>query len=128
MGTIIEIQGSKYPIQFGYGALKILGKKWNAPGIQSTIKKIQEIFPEKEGDEMTWEGMEVLSEVIIAGLQNGDKNYDDRFSEEDILNGVVLNPKSVQKISAELVSSFSGNSGNAEPRSKARQVATRKKK
>lgn len=127
MGTSIEIQGKKYPLKYGYGAFRLLGEAWECPSVQKVAKKFQEIFPESGIDDVSFEQANALGELTMVGIENAGIKYADLPAIDDVVNELLfMDTTKINVIMTAFTESFP-KSGNAEPRSKARKAATKKK-
>jgi hypothetical protein len=132
MATILEIKGHKYPIKFGYGAFRLLGNAWDCKGIQGVALKFQSIFPEGGSEEVTFEQGDMLGDLALAGIEVGSYDMvreDDIPARDDVVQELLFNADKISILLAAFSESFPKpeTSGNAEPRSKARKSATKKK-
>ena len=124
----IKIAGSSYPLKFGYGAFKFLGRLWNCPGIAQVSEKVQKAFPEEDKGEVSFEQMDLIGDITFAGINNAGVEVDNIPEAEDIIQAIVFeDSKQLSIVMTAFSESFPKEKGNAEPRSKARQTATKSK-
>ena len=100
MKDTIQIDGTDYPIKFGYGAIRNLGLWLNASGYDETIKKVNEILQkltvaEKEGTGIPFEVTDTLGYLLLAGLDNAGEND---FEHTLLVDFVLSNPDSLTKV------------------------------
>lgn len=73
----INIDGKKYPVKYGYGAIRLLGDMWGLKGYAEVVEKVGGLVP--EGDDtavmLKFENLELLADVILAGISNAE-NWD----------------------------------------------------
>lgn len=101
MKHTIEINGSQYPIKFGYGAIRALGVYLNTPGYDTTIVKVNELLQqlvaaEKEGVNISFEVTDALGYLLLAGMDNADP--DNEFEHTDLCDIILLNPELLQPV------------------------------
>jgi hypothetical protein len=89
MNHFIEIDGKKYPLKYGYGAIALMGKYWNLDGYEAVINKLANIFPEGQEIQMKFDVLEVIGDLIQAGIANADG---DNVKHEDIVDAVMADP------------------------------------
>lgn len=115
MKRAIEIQGTKYPIQFGYGSFRILGEKWNCKGVQSVAKKFQEVFPEKGSDDISFEQADKIGDLALAGIENA--GCEEIPHRDTIVQEILFDGDKLEALMAAFAESFP-KSGNPQPRKK----------
>lgn len=116
MKKTIEIEGTKYPIRFGYGAFRILGEKWNCSGVQAVANRFQELFPEKGSDDVSFEQGNTLGDLALAGMENA--GVEDAPSRDDVVNEMMfVDSEQIQVLMNAFAESFP-KSGNPKPRKK----------
>lgn len=68
----LKVNNKNYSIKFGYGAIKLLCKKWGVKtmsGLDPHLKKLN--F--KEGEEPGFEQLDLLGDLVAAGIVNANK-------------------------------------------------------
>jgi len=100
MKDTINIDGTEYPIRFGYGAIRMLGATLNAPGYDTTVKRVIDILKqltlaEKEGQGIPFEVTDTLGYLLLAGLDNAAEND---FEHTALCDFVLKNPESLKKV------------------------------
>ncbi|WP_121665239.1 hypothetical protein [Mesonia aquimarina] len=123
----IEIQGKAYPIKFGYGAFRLLGEKWNCPGMQSVINEIQAAFPQAKKDEeveITFESGDKVADLVFSAITNADPNLD-LPNKDELLNILFLGGK--LSIVMDAFQKSMPSQGNPKPGKKPGKKATKKK-
>lgn len=114
MKRAIKIQGTEYPLKFGFGAFRLLGRLWNLNGMQSVMSKIQAPF-EKGKEEGTFEQFEIIGALVWAGISNA--GVEDIPEENDIIDDVMLSPDKIELVMAAFTESIP-QQGNPQPRKK----------
>lgn len=116
-------------MKYGYGAFRILGETWECPSVQKVAKKFQEIFPEGGIDDVAFEQANALGQLALAGIENAGTNWGDLPELDDVVNELLfVDSTKINVIMTAFTESFpKPETGNAEPRSKARKAATEKK-
>lgn len=114
MRTEIEIQGTRYPMRFGFGAFRILGSLWDCKGVQGVVGKIQGLFPKEGSGDIEFEQAEMIAQLIWAGIENAGTDLETP-EDNDILDEVLLaNPDKLQVVMTAFAESFP-KSGNLKP-------------
>lgn len=70
--TTITIGKTAYPLQFGYGAIKLLGQVWGLPGYAEVLTKVGTLVP-TDGDTanmLHFDVLESIADVVWAGVAN----------------------------------------------------------
>lgn len=79
----VTINEQTYPIQFGYGAIRLLGAKWNLTGYMQVVSKVLEILPKEEQDKevedanlemLSFDNLEIMGDMVLAGIECADPN------------------------------------------------------
>ena len=127
MERAIEIDGKKYPVKFGYGVLKQLGKHWGCKGINSTFKEVQSVFNETEG--IPFDKEEKFIDLFRFGNAKADPKTDiEKVDPDVIIEAVVFNPGNMEIFMERFQEMMQRSSGNPKPRPEARKKAASKKK
>ncbi|WP_281681829.1 hypothetical protein [Zunongwangia profunda] len=121
----IKISGSVYPLKFGYGAFRLLGRNWNCPGIAQVSEKVQQAFPEGSNNEVSFDQIDLIGDITYAGISNA--GVSDIPDPEDIIQAIVFEDANQLSIVMNAFSESFPKEGNVQPRSKARQKATSSK-
>lgn len=121
MERAIEIQGTSYPLKFGIGAYRILGRIWNTESIQVIMNKIQEPF-EKGKEPGSLAQFDTIGNLTYAGIKNARPKGDTTEIPEvdDIIDDMMFASEKMEEVMA----AFSENipkQGNPQPRPKARK-------
>lgn len=85
----ITINGKQYPIKFGYGATRLLGKYWGLPGFMDVVNTVSGIVPKTEdGDpQLLFENLDKMADVVFAGISNASKQEVD-IDTDDIIDAL----------------------------------------
>lgn len=105
----IQIKKQKFQLLFGYGALRILAKKYKLKRL-SDLDKIFSKLNFKEGEEPTLDQMDVLVDLVMAGVLNA--NAKANVSEAEIADEIFLkNPDCLQEVMLAFSDSMPVNAG-----------------
>lgn len=121
MKTAIEIQGAKYPIKFGYGVLKALGRKWKCKGINGVYTKIGEIFND-EG--IVFDKEAEFRDLLIAGVEKatpGKGEELEKMDPDDLMEAMVFSGENLEIFMEAFQEITPTNSGNPMPRREVRK-------
>jgi len=111
MGKTIEIQGTTYPMKFGYGAFRLLGEKWNCKGIQGVATKFQKEF-KSAGKEVSFDQADMLGDMVLSGIEcGGNIDLPDR---DDVVNDLLFNSEKIEEVMTAFSESFA--QGKPQPR------------
>ena len=108
----IEIEGKKYPIKFGYGAFRFLGRMWNCKGITQVIEKLGDL--DGMDKDFTFEQADMLADLVLAGVSNASDQGDDLFR-DDVMDAILFDPEIMMDVMAELMRSFPQSKPDAKP-------------
>ena len=102
----ITISKKVYQVKFGFGALRILCKKWGVKsigGLDPFFKKLD--FK----DEPSFEQWDLIGDLALSGVEYA--NPDTVFTSEQILDVLFKNPN----LLTELINSFAESMPNQQP-------------
>lgn len=119
----IEINGTPYPVKYGYGAIKILGRYLQTDGYDVTVKEVSALLAtlaaaEKSGGGIPFSVTDALGYLLKAGLEYADPDND--LPLDDVTEFVLQNPDTLKPV-FELFS-------ESMPKPKAPEKKTRAKK
>ena len=116
MDRAIEINGTKYPLKFGIGAYRLLGRVWKLDGVQGVMNKIQSPF--EEGKEAgSFEQFDVIGYLTWAAISNA--GVEEGPDVDAIIDDMMFAPEKMEAV----MTAFSENipqqkPGNPQPRKK----------
>lgn len=108
----IEINSTKYPIKFGYGAFKLLGEQWGCNGVIQTFQKVQELFSGMEN--LTFEQEGYIGDLVLAGLKNASPDVE-MPSREDVLGVFIFDAAQQLVIMNSITAAMPKAQGNVNP-------------
>ena len=114
--TVIKIEGKAYPIKFGYGAFRLMGKQWGCKGINDTMARLSTLDGIDEN--LTFEQEDIIADMIIAGISCGNPDAVELPSQNQVLEAVLLHPEVLAEVTTNLMASFPTR-GNVQPANKA---------
>ncbi len=116
---IIELNGEKFQLKFGYGAFRILASAWDCKGIQSVAAKFQEIFPAEatEDAEISFEQADQIGDLVLAGIQNANPGAEQDLDRDEVVGLMMFDPTKLQLVITAFMESFP-QAGKAQPQPK----------
>jgi hypothetical protein len=111
-GTTIKIEGKTYPIKFGYGAFRIMGKKWGCKGINETMQKLSVL--DGMGAELTFDQEDVISDMILAGIEFANPEAEVPHQNK-VMDALLKDMSVLTNVTNDLVNSLPQQSGNVQP-------------
>ena len=113
MKRSIEIQGTEYPIEFGFGAFRILGALWKLK-FNGVIQKISEDFS-SAGDDPSFEQFETIGQMVWAAMQNA--GIDDPPKVDKIMDDIMFAPEKLETVMSAFAEKMPQEKpGNPQPR------------
>ena len=106
---MIKIKGKKCKIRFGGSALIRLGRLLKTKTLEDTLDKVSKL----DFEDVTLDSVEMLSKIILAGLQNADGNVN-RISENDIQDLIFTGTDEITRALELFVESISVDSEGEE--------------
>jgi hypothetical protein len=94
--TNISVKGKTYKVDFGFGVFILLSRKWNLDNVQEVFARLG-IFADLS-DTLKDEEMKVVSDVIIACIERGDRHQQIDFDDIDVLEEVLTDPEAFKVI------------------------------
>lgn len=99
MALVIKKGKQSQTLSFGYSCLKELGIKWNLPGLQSVINRVIEVFTNIDTNDIGFEQVDILVDIINAGLGSLSKfNVDGDW--------IFENPEMIKEVTKAFIDSL----------------------
>lgn len=77
MNTLtLKINEKSVVLKFGYGLFRLLGDKWELPGINSVMARFEGFANLAQGGELTFDLMDVISDLVISAAEYNDKSVE----------------------------------------------------
>lgn len=99
----ITIKNKNYQVVFGFGAFKILCKKWNEKTLTGLGKHLTKI-EFKEGEEPTLDQYDLIGQLALAGVENANKDVS--FTSDDLVDALFQNPSKIKELIETFVASY----------------------
>jgi hypothetical protein len=99
----IEIKGKKLKLEFGLSLFRILGRKWQLPGVNEVIQKMAVTFNNTEKN-LSFDQLDVLEDILNAAIENGDNTID--VSQLKVVDEFFKNPKAMELLTQSLMDSI----------------------
>lgn len=104
--TILKIKDKSFRLEFGLKLFRILGRKWNLPGINEVVAKMAVLDSMSENP--SFEAMDVLEDIIVAAIENGSGGKED-LSGVDVLGEFLKSPETLENFKISLIESLPQN-------------------
>ena len=108
---VLKLGNKSFKLKFGLGLFRILGRKWQLPGIDEVVQKIA-VLDSTDG-KLTFEQIDVLEAVLIAAIQYG--GCKDDLSDFDIIDEFFKDPKALDNFKDGIINSLPKNEPAEEP-------------
>jgi hypothetical protein len=102
-GLQLKINNKIFKLVFGLKVFRILGAKWNLPGLNEVFARIQCL--DSKDKNLTFEAMDVLEDLLTAGIEAGN-NPDYVPGNISILDEFFKDPNAIKQLTNALVSSM----------------------
>ncbi|MCG9792481.1 hypothetical protein [Flavobacterium algicola] len=102
---ILNIQDKRLKLEFGLSLFRILGKKWNVPGINEVVARMGVL--DGSVDNLSFEQLDVLEDILLAAIENGNNDVD--LSTIKVIDEFFKNPKALEQLTSSIVSSLPQN-------------------
>lgn len=102
---LLQLGDKSFKLKFGLGLFRILGRKWQLPGIDDVIQKIA-VLDSVDG-KLTFDQIDVLEEILLSAIQYGGYNGDTK--DLDIIDSFFSNPNALEDFKTSLVNSLPQN-------------------
>lgn len=115
----IQLNGKTFMLTFGMKALRLLGQKWNVPGVNGVFAKLALV--ESVTDELAFDQIDIVNDFILAAIQANESNTE--FITVEELDELVLKDakgyvKSFEKVLECFVASLPKSEGKPKAPSK----------
>ena len=99
----LQLGENSFKLKFGLKLFRILGRKWNLPGINETVLKMACL--DGASTDLTFDQLDVIEDLLCAAIEAGnDENID--LSNIDIIDEFFKNPNALQTLTQQLVESL----------------------
>jgi hypothetical protein len=103
-GTMkIVINEVSYPIKFGYGALRILGRTWGCDDLQEVFSRLGKLGDLVNG-KLGFESMDMLGDITLAGIRSQNSDVD--LTADDVVNAFLYAPDQMARVMQEFTASL----------------------
>lgn len=99
----IEINSVTYPLKFGYGALKQLGKSWGLNDLQDVFLSLGKLGDLGKG-KLGFESMDMLGDITLAGILSQDPTVD--LDRDQVVQVFLHSPEKMAAIMQEFAASL----------------------
>lgn len=104
--VVLKINEKSFRLVFGLKLLRILGRKWNLPGINEVVARMAVLDTVK--DNLSFDVMDMLEELLIAAIENGPDGNED-LAGLDVLGEFMKDPEALEKFKNSLIESLPQN-------------------
>lgn len=101
----LKLGKKSFKLKFGLGLFRILGRKWQLPGIDEVVQRIA-ILDSVDG-KLTFEQIDVLEQVLISAIEYG--GCTDDLSKFDIIDEFYKDPKALDNFKDGIINSLPNN-------------------
>jgi len=142
---VLNIDGVKYPLKYGYGTTKLLGREWKLPGMMEVFAKVIQMMPfqdpekvdlenvsEEEnaaiGAEMLkFENIDIMIDIVQAGILHGNPDLKELPIDNDgIADHLFSNMEDLTDVFGAFLASMPRPKATPEPQKK-RSARAKKK-
>ena len=99
---VLKLGKKSFKLKFGLGLFRILGRKWQLPGIDEVVQRIA-VLDSTDG-KLTFEQIDVLEAVLIAAIEYGGSTED--ISKLDIIDEFFKDPKALDNFKDGIINSL----------------------
>lgn len=92
---IVKVNGKKYQLKFGFGAIRIICEKHGytkISGFDELLKK----YNLGEMEDPTFEQLGFIGDIVVAGIKNVDKKAE--LTSDDVLDSLMATPEKFTEI------------------------------
>lgn len=111
---LLQLGDKSFKLKFGLGLFRILGRKWQLPGIDDVIQKIAVL--DSVGKKLTFEQIDILEEILLSAIQYG--GYEGDTKNLDIIDSFFSNPNALEDFKNALIDSLPKNTVSDEDEGK----------
>jgi len=98
---VVEIKNKKYNVVFGYGALRLLSKRWEVQGLTELTERLTAVFSGNSED-IQFAQIDAFCDIVIAGAQCGAGDAIIEVTTDDVGDLVMRSPQ----VMTEVMNSF----------------------
>lgn len=105
-GLKLNVNNKVFLLVFSMSTFRILGKKWELPGLQEVLAKILEINTGGEQQNLSFKTMDILEDLLVAAIQAGG-NPDFDINKDKVIDSFLKNPDSMTDLVTALTTEIS---------------------
>jgi hypothetical protein len=99
---VLQLGSKSFKLKFGLKLFRILGRKWQLPGIDEVVQKIAVLYS-AEG-KLTFEQIDVLEVILVSAIECGGNEVN--LFEFDIIDEFFKDPNALENFKNALVNSM----------------------
>lgn len=101
----LKLGKKSFKLKFGLKLFRVLGKKWQLPGIDEVVQKMA-VLDSVDG-KLTFEQIDILEVILVSAIECGGNKVN--FSEFDIIDEFFKDPNALESFKNALVNSMPTN-------------------
>jgi hypothetical protein len=105
---ILQLGNKSFKLQFGLKLFRVLGRKWQLPGIDDVVNKIAVL--DSVDKKLTFDQIDILEEILLSAIKCG--GCTDDLSDFDIIGEFFKNPNALDEFKNSLVNSLPSNASS----------------
>jgi len=102
---ILKLGKKSLKLKFGFKLLRLLGRRWNLPGVDEVVQKIA-VLDSVDG-KLTFAQIDILEDILKAAVDCGGEKVD--FEKFDIIDEFFKDPNALDNFKDALVNSLPKN-------------------
>ncbi len=102
---VLQLGNKSFKLKFGLKLFRILGRKWQLPGIDEVVQKIA-VLDSADG-KLTFDQIDVLEVILVSAIECGGNEVN--LFEFDIIDEFFKDPKALENFKNALVNSMPTN-------------------
>jgi hypothetical protein len=102
---VLKLGKKSFKLKFGLKLFRILGRKWELPGIDEVVTKMA-VLDSVDG-KLTFDQIDVLEQILVSAIECGGEIID--LTKYDIIDEFFKNPKALDDFKEALISSLPKN-------------------
>lgn len=99
----LQLGSKSFKLKFGLKLFRILGTKWNVPGINEVVAKLSVL--DGSQNELTFEQLDILEDLVRAAIVSGGHDYSE-LADIEVIDEFLKNPQALHVLTEQIVASL----------------------
>lgn len=99
----LQLGSKSFKLKFGLKLFRILGTKWNLPGINEVVAKLSVL--DNTQTNLSFEQIDILEDLVCAAIVAGGHDYSE-LSDVEVVDEFIKNPGALEQLTLQIINSL----------------------